>query len=266
MSIKFKYFGEELVWKNDSSEIIFPKNFRIGETKIKNTFELGNLLFKQDNINKNEISYIYYNDVYTRNTKQIFDNHGIESGITVILSGTVNGECKKNSGHYHGLRAQDVVPVVENYEILFGEAVFLLQKSTNFKETNHKLEDLVAIFMKKGDKIIVPPYYAHCAINIGDSAMGFANMGADCPMHYEPIRKRSGFAYYILKNNERLIFINNSNYKDAPDLRIINARKELINNLDSSKSYTELFLNDPSKFDYLQDPQKMIEELEKILR
>lgn len=173
----------------------------------------------------------------------------------------------KNSGHYHDYVKGHSLTFPEAYEVLIGEAVFLLQKSTNFNKPQEKLrvDECKAVFLKPGEKIIVPPFYAHCAINVGKGPMAFGNMAAPCPLLYDPIRNKHGFFNYVLKKDGKVIFIPNSHYRDLPQLRIVEARENPKLGIVFDKPMYELFIQDPNQFDFLSNPEVFLEEIESML-
>lgn len=144
-----------------------------------------------------------------------------QKNITVWEPGTISGEYIKTYGHYH------VGQLDENYEILFGEGVALLQKlktDENGGMVADEVEEFKAIVTKIGDKIYMAPGYGHLLVNTGttyfatadDSPVYFDDPDpAGLPGHadYEPVKKMKGFAYYVVEHEGKPALKRNSLYK-----------------------------------------------------
>jgi glucose-6-phosphate isomerase len=148
--------------------------------------------------------------------------------ITIWQSGTVGGEYIKTYGHYH------VMDFLENYTVLEGEGIFLLQKRKEGVDgmlVDDEVEYVKAIFAKTGSVIPIPPKAGHLAINTGsawlvtidNSPVNFEkSKEAAWPMHanYESVKKMRGFAYYVVIKDGKPAFVKNPNYKNTPEIII----------------------------------------------
>jgi len=144
-----------------------------------------------------------------------------QKNITVWEPGTVSGEYIKTYGHYH------IGKLDENYNILFGEGIALLQKLSvdkNGKMIADHIEEFQAIITKLGDEIYMGPGYGHLLVNTGktyfitldNSPVDFEERDpASFPGHadYEPVKKMRGFAYYVIEHNGKPALKRNHNYK-----------------------------------------------------
>jgi len=145
-----------------------------------------------------------------------------QKNITVWEPGTISGEYIKTYGHYH------VGELDENYEILFGEGVALLQKlktDENGKMIADQVEEFKAIVTKIGDKIYMAPGYGHLLVNTGltyfatadDSPVYFDDPDpAGLPGHadYQPVKQMKGFAYYVVEHDGKPALKKNPLYKN----------------------------------------------------
>ena len=266
---ELKAFGLPVSIDEISNEIIISGNEIHCEASSKKTLsQMKGLLFDDSKIgNNDETCYLFYTNIIKDKDLNLFKEKKNSNGITVLMPGTMSGECRKNSGHFHGYVNGHSLTLPEAYEILTGEAAFLLQKSTNFDKVEEDLviEKFKVVFLKEGDKIIVPPFYAHCAINVGDGPMAFGNLAAPSPLLYDPIKKLHGFAYYVMKKNNRIIFVPNTKYKNAPQIEIVEARENYNLGIQFDKSLYTSFVENPDKFEFLHNPEKFIEEIESML-
>lgn len=145
-----------------------------------------------------------------------------QKNITVWEPGTVSSEYIKTYGHYH------VGQLDENYEILFGEGIALLQKlqlDENGKMIADSVSEFKVIVTKPGQKIYMAPGVGHLLVNTGktyfvtldDSPVDFEDRDpSGLPGHadYEPVKKMQGFAYYVVEHNGRPALKKNLKYKE----------------------------------------------------
>jgi glucose-6-phosphate isomerase len=146
-----------------------------------------------------------------------------QKNITVWEPGAVSGEYIKTYGHYH------VGKLDENYWIIFGEGIAILQKLA-VDEKGNMIPDIVeefkAVNVKTGDNIYMPPGYGHLLVNTGttyfvtadDSPVDFGEKKdeASMPGHadYSLVQKMQGFAYYVVEKNGKPALVKNKKYKE----------------------------------------------------
>lgn len=253
----------------DESGFTFNREYLTGPVKHKKSIEMNPLLLKHLSEEDQSWNYAFVSGIYhNEEEKEEYEKRDFANGITVINRGTMNGECRKNSGHYHGVSEGHVLPYPEVYEILQGKAAFILQKSTNFdSEEELKVDDVKLVILETGEKLVVPAWYAHCAINIGDEPMAFYNLAAkNTPLFYDPITKKHGFSYYILKENDILIAIQNANYNNLPQLKVVKPGYDEKLGIIEGKSVFAQFAEDPDIFRYLDHPEEYEAEIENLLK
>jgi len=172
---------------------------------------------------------------------------GLRYDITIIPQNKLGVEFVKTAGHYHPCPQGSERTYPEVYEVLEGEAHYLLQK----REEDHDIEkitDVIVVKAKKGDKVIVPPDYGHVTINPSESTLKMANWVARTfSSIYEPIKQRKGAAYFELTYGE---FIKNDQYEEAPDIRFLQPE-------DTWPKDLELGKEDAAMYDLLQEPEKL---------
>lgn len=140
--------------------------------------------------------------------------------ITIVETGTVGGEYIKTYGHYHEGQLD------ETYWFVQGEGVVLKQKRAEEGGVPHadKIADFVAIRVKPGDSVYMPPGYAHMMANVGkewlvmvdDSPVEGADDSASMPGHadYKPVQDMRGFAYYVIEREGKPALKRNANYSE----------------------------------------------------
>lgn len=261
-------FGLPVFLDDATHELTFGEGVVCGGGSSKHLQKMKGLLYRESAVeNCDELCYVFCHDIYREEDRHLFEKRQYANGITVLMPGTMGGECRKNSGHYHGYVPGHICTFPEVYEVLTGEAVFLLQESRNFDHADEelKVETLRAVFLKAGEKIIVPPFCGHCAINVGEKPMAFGNLAAPSPLLYAPIQQRHGLGVYVLNIQGRIVFVPNSHYKDLPQLTIVQAHENPALGITFGKSVYESFVSSPERFNFLDEPEQYQEEIEHML-
>ncbi|MDD1724930.1 MAG: glucose-6-phosphate isomerase [Methanospirillum sp.] len=139
-------------------------------------------------------------------------NH-IRYDVTRIPARIICGEWIKTKGHYHPL-SPDGVSYPEIYEVLEGDALYLLQKQD--------LSDLILVKAHSGDLVLIPPGYGHVTVNPSDKTLLMANLvSSSFTSDYLPFEKLRGAAYYLFSDG---LIGKNTHYPDRiPEIRIIEA-------------------------------------------
>jgi len=142
-------------------------------------------------------------------------------------------EIVKTKGHDHPFLPGSKMTDPELYEVLEGEAHYLLQRREQEQgRGTERITDVVVVKAKKGDKVIIPPNYGHVMINPSEATLKTANWVADAfSSIYEPIKIKGGAAYFELTNGE---FVKNAKYGELPGIRFLkpsDVEKELGLNL-----------------------------------
>ena len=180
---------------------------------------------------------------------------GLRYDITIIPPNKLGWEFVKTVGHYHPLLPDSDITYPEIYEVLEGEAHYLLQCRDEEKGTE-KITDVVVVKAKKGDKVIIPPNYGHVTINPSEATLKMANWVARAfSSIYEPVKRRGGAAYFELTNGE---FVKNENYEEVPGIRFLkpaDVEKEVGLSLSLNKE-VEMYelIKEPEKLEFLTNP------------
>jgi glucose-6-phosphate isomerase, archaeal len=234
----------------------------------KQAGQLKGLLYANEIFNEQEKCYEAYRDIVFDKDRPLFQKYDFRYDITVIMPGTIQGECKKTSGHYHGYINGQPYTYPEVYEVLAGKAMYILQKSTNFDHENEEpvIQDLKAVVVEAGQAIAIPPFYGHCSINVGNGPLVFSNLAVvSCPLHYTPIQKKQGLSLYVLKNDNEPEIIPNRNYLDVPEFRVVFPKEEPALGITFGTPVYGAFVNDPEKFDFLLHPAQYVDEMTYML-
>lgn len=135
-----------------------------------------------------ELYYMYRELSLSKNDALTMKEHGLRYDITIIPPRMLGCEFVKTAGHYHPIVPGTNTTFPEIYEVLNGEAHYLLQKPGD-----DGIEDVILIKAGEGDKVIIPPGYGHLTINASNNELKMANWVArDFESIYAPIKEKGG--------------------------------------------------------------------------
>jgi len=196
---------------------------------------------------ENEPLYYMYRDIsLSRKDGEVLEKFRVRYDITVIPPKLLGVEFVKTKGHYHP-EAKEGLSYPELYEVLSGEACFLLQKLER-----GKIVDVVAVEASEGDKVMIPPNYGHVTINTGRKILKLANIvSRDFSSIYEPYEEMRGACYYRTLDG----WVRNERYGEVPEMREgekwrgLRRRKEIYSLIREEDEILEIF-NSPEKWDW----------------
>jgi glucose-6-phosphate isomerase len=227
----------DIRWLYDLRDVIHDRNWL---AKAKNT----------------ELYYMYRDLFLSRADGEKLKEQGVRYDITIIPPGMLGCEYVKTIGHYHPLVPSGRVTYPEIYEILEGEALYLLQKLD--------LSDVVAVNASAGDKVLVPPGYGHVTINRSKKILKMANFVArDFSSLYGPIKERAGGAYYFTS----IGWIKNKRCPESAELRraeaLGSAKLRSLGLIKGKEMYP--LLKEKGRLDYLVKPQEHLDLFEDLI-
>lgn len=202
-----------------------------------------------------ELYYMYRELSLSKNDALTMKEHGLRYDITIIPPRMLGCEFVKTAGHYHPIVPGTNTTFPEIYEVLNGEAHYLLQKPGD-----DGIEDVILIKAGEGDKVIIPPGYGHLTINASNNELKMANWVArDFESIYAPIKEKGGGAYFILDRGS----VKNPRYGNVPQIRLLKTSnlKEL--GLQKNREMYAL-IRDMKKLEFLTKPNEYGWLFEKI--
>ena len=207
------------------------------EHSTRSVSELSEVLLDPKKSGPDGIVYYMYRDVYT--------HENLRYDVTVVPPRMFGEEFVKTYGHYHP-EAREGLSYPEIYQILNGEAVFIMQKPRRDDSL-----DCIITRCKKGDVVFVPPNYGHVMVNpAANSTLASANIvSSSFSSLYEEYRENHGAAYYYTK--EGLVQNLNCIIRETEEI----SPTELLNkyNLFVSDLLEEITQR-PERFEFLEDP------------
>jgi glucose-6-phosphate isomerase len=174
-------------------------------------------------------------------------------GAVLYAGGALGEEPVRSQGHIHAVAPHSGWSPPEVFEIWSGRAIVYAQQ---------RVEDdpgrCVAILARAGDKVVVPPAWAHCVIN-ADPASRMA-FGAWCDrqygFEYTGVRAHHGLAWFpMLTDSGEITWERNPRYAVSMlEHRPPRAYPEL--GLDTQRSLYGQFVDNPDSVMFVADPQR----------
>jgi glucose-6-phosphate isomerase len=223
-----KRFSPDIRRVYDMEEVIYDKEF------LKNVGDI-------------ELYYMYRGVFLDDKDKKTMNENSLRYDITIIPPMKLGKEFVKTAGHYHPVVPGTNMTYPEVYEVLEGEAHYLLQK-----KENEKITDVVLIKAEKNDKIIIPPGYGHITINPSKNVLRMANwVASGFSSIYKPIKEKHGAAYFETITG----FVKNENYMDLPGIRFLKPKEYKNVALTKDKDMYYIIRDKPEVLGFLTKPQ-----------
>lgn len=153
---------------------------------------------------------------------------GLRYDIIIIPAQMLGCEFVKTVGHDHTSVPGQKCTFTEIYEVISGQAIYLMQMFggltldrgrvqalvrertgdlTLVRDRRSKasiVQDVYTVYAQPGDKVIIPPNYGHVTINAANQDLVMSNWVADCfKSDYSLFRQQQGACYYALQANRR---------------------------------------------------------------
>jgi glucose-6-phosphate isomerase len=228
-------------------EVVFDKNFLL-------SMEIESMDL--------ELYYMYRDVSKDDEDERKINEKGLRYDITIIPPRKLGLEFIKTAGHYHPFLRDTKITYPELYEVLEGEAHYILQKKEE-EGGGEKITDVVVVKAKKGDKVLIPPNYGHVTINPSEETLKMANFVAnDFSSIYEPMRRKGGAAYFELTTGE---FVKNENYEEVPSIRFLKPLNIEEVGLRKEAEMYEIIKERPESLEFLTNPAEFSSLFERSL-
>ena len=156
--------------------------------------------------------YTIYMDIRVPGIADVLRANGLGYGAVVYDHGSLGGEALRSQGHVHSLVPATDVGYSELYEFWHGRGLVYMQDAATPDVT-----DVIVVEAGPGDKVVIPPGWAHATVNVGDGPMAFGAVYAlDAQLLYEPLRELQGTAHYVLADGS---LERNPRYRSVPQAR-----------------------------------------------
>jgi glucose-6-phosphate isomerase len=174
-------------------------------------------------------------------------------GVVIYAAGQLGEEPVRSQGHIHAIAPHCGWSTPELFEIWEGSAIIYAQENAG--------DDPGRCFAVKavpGDKVVVPPAWAHSVINADPGARMM--FGAWCDRQYgfvyDAIRAHHGLAWFpVLDRDCNITWEPNPSYQSS-ELLIRNARNYPELGIDAGTPIYQHFANDPDSVQWVSEPAR----------
>lgn len=245
---------------DDTGKLILPENVSCEKSSVRTANDARNY-FMDKNAKSSPDLYFMNQGICAREDCAKIKAAGFRFDVTVIPAHMIGQEYIKTIGHIHPYKPGTKSRYAEIYEIINGEALFILQKMN--PSNSDIVEDVVVVRANRGEKAVMLPEYGHVTVNAGKEPLVMADwVWADFKSEYEVYEKHHGAAYYVVNKNNQIEFIPNKNYQNLPRYRIAKPKSILEFAADFSKPmYQQGLENNFKNLDFLKNPEKYREKL-----
>lgn len=240
-----KSAGFEVYFDPESGELVFPQIPDFSGPAIRKLDDARDFLMDPQSTGP-EVLYWMYRGVSLPQDREKIESANLRYDITVFSPGKIGKEYVKSIGHYHP-KTPSGEAYPEIYEVLFGEAVFLLQ--------DENVADAIVIEASRGAQVFVPPGYGHVTINPSKDFLVTANVISNkFTSEYGVFREHHGGCYYCVGAENERRWIVNPSYQKHPPLRFLGPTEMPVLNGLFSNLYESL-AKDPKIFVCMNIPE-----------
>lgn len=249
---------------NKANAIIFGGKDIIPSVRFAG--DMSDVIVDQEWMEKNKtqpLYYMYRNLAETKEDAKKIKAVDVRYDILESVPVHLGSEYNKTAGHYHSAVKNGNTTYPELYELIKGDAFYLMQKVEG-----DKVIDIYAVRVTSGDKVLVPPDYGHFTIFLSQEPLRMSNWTPNSSLSdYDPVKQKHGAAYYALvdeKSPDGVLWVKNDNYSDVPPLRFLKPANFNDIGLDKNINMYNL-VNDLEKLDYLNNPDKYPQLWKRVL-
>lgn len=227
------------------TQLLFGDDVMIADTKSRARGEIAP--FAHDPaacVPAGRVQYWMYNGIATGTDAARLRDCGAQYELTWLLPDALGAERAKTLGHIHNTPALGGATYPEIYEVLHGQAWFLLY---TLGATKTRAGFCGFVSARPGEKIVMPPGTYHLTVNAGETPLLFADViSTRARGLYDDVRATRGAPYYALTDGT---WLRNPAFAAAAPL----AEYPQLHMRAGAPLYTQ-FVQAPHAFDWLNDP------------
>jgi len=203
--------------------------------------------------------YTIYMDIQAPGVTNGLASRGLGYGAVVYNHGAVGREALRSQGHVHSTSPRSGVGYSELYEFWHGRGLVYMQSATEAE-----VDDVIVVEAGPGDKVAIPPGWAHATINIGEEPMAFGAVYAvDARLLYDPLRELQGTAHYVLADGS---LEPNPSYRRVPPARRQRPHALEEVRIAAGRPALEALAGDPGRLDFVVRPEACPGLWERLIR
>jgi glucose-6-phosphate isomerase len=203
-------------------------------------------------------AYYMYRETGLRKSIDGFSENHLRYDLTVMESGKIGREFVKTIGHYHPLKPGTATRYPELYEVIHGNAIFVMQK---IGADENSIEKVYTVSATAGEKVLMLPGCGHVTVNTGNTPVVMANIVSDqFSSNYDPYRRKRGACYYVVEDYSKPKLEPNRFYSSVPHPLSVKPRDRVLG-LSKEVPLYSAASKDPTRLRWLNYPEQFNEQL-----
>jgi len=244
-----KFVGMKLKLDEEKAKLVFDKDPSAIEPAVRTIAQMKEVL-ADESVSKPEELYYMYRDIHQSSDTDTIKKYKLRFDITIIKPEKLDKEFMKTAGHYHPGNYPEL------YEVVYGEALCLQQRFA--RNDPKKIEEVIVVKAKQGQKIICLPYFGHILINLGPKPLITANwVSSEFSSEYQLYKEAKGAVYYAFDDKGTVKWEKNNYYSQIPAIKFVTSNDDMkVFGLKTGVPMYTLMGNDLAKIDFLNNPDK----------
>ncbi|MEA3403238.1 MAG: glucose-6-phosphate isomerase family protein [Armatimonadota bacterium] len=249
--------GYPLKFDADTCGVSFGPDMRMPQYSTRELDALRPVLMDPD-AEGPEVIYWMYRHCGQPADAALYEAHSLRYDISAFRAVTLGPEFMKTSGHYHPNIPGESVAFPEVYEVLHGEALYVMQTVDDYGASPEEVvvEDVIMCRVEAGQKIIMPPGYGHVTVNTLDEPLLMSNwVSSRFSSFYGSVQDARGFSWYVVSDGGSPSYLENKSYaQGVPAVRWAEVQEVPELGLTWGTPMYQACAEAPEKFEFLNDP------------
>lgn len=249
--------GYPLKFDRQTVGVSFGHDMRMPQYSTRELDALRPVLLDPDAEGPDVIYWMYRNTGLPEDAA-LYEAHELRYDLSAFRPVTLGPEFMKTSGHYHPMIPGTRLAYPEVYEILHGEALYVMQTVNDFAASPEEVtvEDVIMCRVKAGQKIIMPPGYGHVTVNTLDEPLLMTNWVSNrFSSFYGTVEEARGFSWYVMNDNGEPSYLENKSYaQGVPAVRWAEVQEVPELGLTWDTPMYQACAEAPERFAFLNDP------------
>lgn len=250
--------GYPLKFDTETVDVSFGPEMRMPQYSTRELDALRPVLLDPEAEGPDVIYWMYRNTGLPEDAA-LYEAHDLRYDLSAFRAVTLGPEFMKTSGHYHPMIPGTRFAFPEVYEILHGEALYVMQTVNDHAATAEEVivEDVIMCRVKAGQKIIMPPGYGHVTVNTLDEPLVMTNWVSNrFSSFYGTVEDARGFSWYVVNDNGEPSYLENKSYaQGVPAVRWAQVQEVPELGLTWGMPMYRACAEAPARFEFLNDPE-----------
>ncbi len=249
--------GYTLKFDPETVGLSFGPGMRMPQFSTRELDALRPVLLDAD-VEGPDVIYWMYRNTGLPEDAALSEAHRLRYDLSAFRSVTLGPEYMKTSGHYHPVIPGTKLAYPEVYEVLHGEALYVMQMVDDYAASPEEVvvEDVIMCRVRAGQKIIMPPGYGHVTVNTCEEPLLMSNwVSSAFSSFYGTVEDARGFSWYVVNDGGEPSYLENKSYaQGVPAVRWAEVQEVPELGLTWDTPMYQACAEEPERFEFLNDP------------